>query len=466
MVERRHSSQLTLEGKCSSSATANCTKWCLLCVLSIGITGMATFATWLHFSIEDVELRSAGNLHAIFGQDLLNVTEKFSTLVEETLAPWLPFPGNEDKLLHTEMFETLDRTGYRSGARVRIFKGRVFFRQVMRWKQPFYYARLRFQLNIIHEAVVKAQIQDTELFIGVSDGPSVSFDTSAPIHGLPIFSGMTSPAHSDILVPQPFEMGAYKYRYQFKSAPPFIPWENKSSALYFRGKLTSFGSDGSRSYNWNLSPRVRAAKLSQRNSTLFNMHLTGWGYGAVDEFKADSKIKLAPQAPLEDQCSYKWNLNLNGALGSTRVSSIVRCGSLIVQPRSVWATFSLKLLVENVHYVAVDSNLRSLSTVVDWLYNNDEKARDMANAAWRMGNALFTRDAALHYWMLLLRRWAQLFRPGLDFTPRDSDWDHCSEPGEDQQQLRGGAHNCSKGWLEFTSLEAFDLLYKGLPIEI
>ena len=397
--------------------------------------------------------------------DSLNVTEKLMNLVEETLAPWLPFPGSNDKLLHLKMFEKLERIGYGMGARVRIFEGRVFFRQVMRWTHKHYYARLRFHLNITHEVVKMSNISNTEFFIGVGDGPRVADDSSAPIPAFPIFSYMTSPAHIDVLIPDPLEMGAYGFRYSFKTEPPDIPWENKTSQLYFRGALTSFRVS---SHNWNLSPRVRAALLSQRNASVYNMRLTRWSHAATADaaaLQADTGLQLAPPAPLEQQCAFKWNLNLDGGWGSSRITSILRCGSLLVQPRSQWVTLSSKLLTEDVHYVAVDRQLRSLGAVVDRLLRNDGAARRMAAAARRVGDALLSRDAALRYWALLLRRWAGLFRPGQDFAPRDSEWDHCGERGTYAEALRTGPLNCSRGWLEFTSLAAFDAHYRDFPLE-
>ena len=436
-------------------------KMILLALLSLGLS---TIFKMYNNRIAHHALLEVDN-HALLEADNqkdLNVTEKLTSLIEENLAPWLPFPGDDDMILRSEMFDELERIGYGMGARVRIYEGRVFFRQLMRWEPTYYYARLRFHLSMIHEAVKTAQISDTELFIGVSDGPRVADDTSAPIHGLPIFNYITSPAHLDVLVPDPLEMGAYGNRYNFKTPPPLIPWENKSSRLYFRGSFTSFRLSA---YNWNLSPRARAAILSQQNPSVYDMHLTKWGYGAADDFKADSGLKLAPKVPLEHQCGYRWILNLDGGWGSCRMPSILRCGSLLVQPRSPWITISSKILTEDVHYVAVDRHLRTLGAVVDWLQNNDGRARTMAAAAQRLGSALFTRQAALEYWTLLLRRWAGLFRPGQDFAPRDSDWDHCSEPGQYQEKLRAGPQNCSRGWVEFTSLSAFDDLYRGIALE-
>ena len=332
----------------------------------------------------------------------------------------------------------------------------------MRWKSPWHYARLRFHLNIIHDAVKMARIPDTELFVGVRDGPKAADDTSAPINGLPIFSYVTSEAHIDILIPDPFEMGAFKFRYNFKNPPPDIAWENKTSELYFRGGLTNFPLRG---FNWNLSPRVRAAMWSwKRNDSVYNMHLTGSGNGQIAEFKADTNISIARKMSLEEQCGYKWILNLDGAWGSCRTASILRCGSLLVKPRSAWFSFSSRMLEEHTHYISVDRPMRNLRRVIDWLRQNDAEARNMAERAKHVGDTVLTREAALHYWSLLLPRWAGLFRKGLDFSPRDSDWDHCA-PGESQELLRTGPNNCSRGWLEFTSLAAFDSLYSGFPLE-
>lgn len=415
-----------------------------------------------------VELEEAGAGPAL---DTDGVTAAFEGVIDGYLQPWLPMPEMPERVVSTDMFDYMERRFYGMGIRVRIFQGRVLFRNVYAYQQPYYYARMRFHLSAILDAVQRFHIDDTELFLGLGDGPRAAIDTSAPIQGLPIFSHVTSDAHIDIGIPEAFEYGAYGT--YSTDAIPSTPWDQKEARLFFRGASTNFDMAA---HNWHTSPRVRAAKLSaaRADDDTLDLGISRWSHvrssntdpsnewrlATAQDVERDAGVTLAPKTALEDQCLAKWLLNLDGALGSARRAAILRCGSVLVQQDSPWHAFYSPLLVEGEHFVRVDRHLRNLTAVVEWLTAHDDEARQIAANGKRFAEAFLTRDAAVEYWGLLLQRWVTLFADGQRFEPVDMEWDHCAEPDVKNNPLKS-VMNCSKGWQEFTSLEAYDTMYEG-----
>ncbi len=134
---------------------------------------------------------------------------------------------------------------------------------------------------------------------------------------------------------------------------------------------------------------------------------------------------------------------------------------MCVQPETPWKTFSSWLLQAGTHYVAVDRFLRNLSRVVDWLSEHDGEARAIAERGKAVASALLTEEAAVDYWLVLLRGWSSLFREGQNFAPGPVDWDYCDTEAEPyRSRLRNGALRCSKGWLEYAGVEDFDRVHR------
>jgi len=398
--------------------------------------------------------------------------QAFEGLIDTYLQPWLPSEERKERVISTDMFDYVERHFFGMGIRVRVFHGRVFFRNVYAYEQPFYYSRMRFHLNIIQDAVKHFQVNDTEFFVNLADGPWAGIDTSAPIPGFPIFGHVSSDVHIDIGIPDSMEYGAYS-KYTTDSIP-LIPWENKDARLFFRGASTNFDMAA---HNWHVSPRVRAAKLSAaRADGMMDAGISRWSHvrnpntnsgdnwrlSTAQEIESDTGVLLAPQTALGDQCLAKWLLLLDGGWGGSRRAAILRCGSVLVQQMSPWRAFYSPLLVEGEHYVRVDRHLRNLTVVTEWLANHDDDAQRIAANGKQFADMYLTRDAAVEYWGLLLQRWTTLLTEGQNFEPSDVEWDHCSETAI-QRNPRKSVMNCSKGWQTFASFEDFDAMYEGTP---
>jgi hypothetical protein len=400
------------------------------------------------------------------------ILQTFESLVDTYLQPWMPMPELPEWIISTEMFDYTERYFFGMGIRVRIFQGRIFFRNVYAYEQPYYYSRMRFHLHIVHDAVKRFHINDTEFFISLADGPRAALDTSAPIPGFPIFSHVTSDVHIDIGIPDAMEYGAYG-KYSIDSVAPKL-WKEKQSKLFFRGASTNFDMAA---HNWHVSPRIRAAKLSlSRADGILDLGISRWSHvrnpiqnsteamsmSTAQDVESDTGVTLASRTKLEDQCLAKWLLLLDGGWGGSRRAAILRCGSVLVQQVSPWRAFYSPLLVEGEHFVRVDRHLRNLTTVVEWLASHDEEARQIASNGKRFADVYLTREAAVGYWGLLLQRWTTLFADSQSFEPSDIDWDHWKEPCI-QKNPRKSVMKRSKGWQEFTSLKEYDAMYEGTP---
>ena len=328
---------------------------------------------------------------------------------------------------------------------------------------------MRFHLNIIQEAVTRFHINDTELFLNLGDIARAAVDMSAPVQGFPVFGHIVSDAHIDIGIPDAMEYGACgKYS---TDTVPSIPWEDKEARLFFRGASTNFDMI---EHNWHVSPRIRAAQLSTaRADGMLDAGISRWSHvkakntpadrrSTAEDVERETGVTLASKTALEEQCLAKWLLLLDGGCGGSRRAAILRCGSVLVQQDSPWRAFYSPLLVEGEHFVRVDRHLRNLTAVAEYLAAHDEEAEQIAANGKAFADLYLTRDVAVEYWGMLLRRWTPLFAAGQNFKPEDVPWDYCAEP-RFQQFFHSSVLKCSKGWQEFTSLEAYDAMYAGTP---
>jgi hypothetical protein len=343
-----------------------------------------------------------------------NVTKNFEFLIEKSLRPWIPLTDLPEPIISSRIFDFMERRFYGMGVRVRLCRNRLYFRNIYPYKQPFYYSRLRFHLNIIRDAMERFHIEDTEFFLNLSDGPRAAIDTSAPISGFPIFAHVTSDAHIDILIPDPMEYGAYG-KYYVDAVP--ISWGQKRARLFFRGGSTNFDMAAG---NWHLSPRIRAAKISSAASDdSIDLGISHWSHvqdssvqnpnttcyiSTAEDVEKDTGLQLASKTALEEQCSNKWLLLLDGGWGGSRRAGILRCGSVLVQQESPWRAFYSNLLEEKKDYVQVDRHLHDLKTVKDWLTANDKEAETIAYNGKMFADNYLTYDVAVQYWGMLLNR--------------------------------------------------------------
>lgn len=392
----------------------------------------------------------------------------FEALVDEYLAPWSPAVAGAPPvrisaaLLNSMELPFVERTV----GRVRLTaSGGVHFRVLQHWDKTYRVPRFAFFLSLVERTLHRypgLKGLSSEFYVNVADGPRVTVDSaSAEYAALPLFSLRTSQGHIDIPVPDPVEHGS-----PVTGAGYVLPvrgprWVKRSPRLVFRGTsscLASMHDD-----NWHLSPRVRVAAISTRFPSLIDAGVSKWiklsRNTTVADITASANITTKKEMSLGDQLRFKFLLDVDGGLGSSRKRWMLLSGSTpFFQASTVYQWYE-PLLVPWVHFVPVDKWFRNLVQHILWARNNDRKARKIARNAQDFAHRFLSDEAILEYTAVLLGRYGRLVQD----VPRSN----ASVPyvcGE-APSLAAGPMGCRTDWFKYTKNESFPFGCLHLPKE-
>ena len=191
-----------------------------------------------------------------------------------------------------------------------------------------------------------------------------------------------------------------------KHAPP---WENRTDKLWFRGQIWRGGGNDAR----------RAVASFLRGN-----HPDGNPWAEVLDI-AEGGVGA------HDQCTHKYLLYLHGSACSGRLKNLLRCGSLVVFPRSAGGMYNApdrkgrgygqgivyeeffyhRLVLENETVVRPDQ-LVDLLPFVKILRRYDDASRRIGEAARARATSELSVEAAMCYWAVLLAEVGELQRIG------------------------------------------------------
>ena len=191
-----------------------------------------------------------------------------------------------------------------------------------------------------------------------------------------------------------------------KHAPP---WENRTDKLWFRGQIWRGGGNDAR----------RAVAQFLRGN-----HPDGNPWAEVLDI-AEGGVGA------HDQCTHKYLLYLHGSACSGRLKNLLRCGSLVVFPRSAGGVYNApdkhgrgygqgivyeeffyhRLVLENETVVRPDQ-LVDLLPFVKILRRYDDASRRIGEAARARATRELSVEAAMCYWAVLLAEVGALQRRG------------------------------------------------------
>jgi hypothetical protein len=358
------------------------------------------------------------------------------------------------------------------GFRVRLHQRRVFYRVTGHWYQTYRNQRMEWLLSFLVDLLnpnsemnlspAQKMLLDyenpIEFFVNVGDGPRVTSDSSSgSIAGLPIFSFRTSLLHIDIPIPDPVEYGSNgNYTWSADEQPETrnrsaethteVPWEMKESKAVFRGSSSCFQLHEN---NWYLCPRISVAKLSALKPDLLDAGITSWiklsPTSPPEDVEAKLGLRLKQTLTHQEEATYKYILDVDGGLGSSRKRGILGSGSVLLAQDSPWKQWYEPLLVPFQHYVPVDRNLEDLLDKILWSKENDATVKNMAQRAKLFALENLSLEAIREYWSLLLLNYAALLHdiPALD-TP--VGYNPCTS---NKSLVRHGPLGCFRLWLEF-----------------
>uniref|UniRef100_A0A6C0F9K4 Glycosyl transferase CAP10 domain-containing protein n=1 Tax=viral metagenome TaxID=1070528 RepID=A0A6C0F9K4_9ZZZZ len=167
-----------------------------------------------------------------------------------------------------------------------------------------------------------------------------------------------------------------------------IPWEQKQSIAYWRGQPSGFKVTAKE--DLNLLPRIKLAYLSE-NLNLLDVKITN---GIVNLKRDISKYLktlsiYGEKKDFIENYKYKYVINIDGfgpAWSGLYLKLCSKC--LVFCIESQFKQWYYEGLLPWVHYVPIKSDMSDLEDQVKWAINNDEKAKNIAEASYKFMKSL------------------------------------------------------------------------------
>jgi hypothetical protein len=218
-----------------------------------------------------------------------------------------------------------------------------------------------------------------------------------------------SPCFSDILYP-----GSYYYDFSGWSGkfshPNDIPWDNKTSQLYWRGS-----SNGGHIYrdNFRKFSRFRLVKIAQNRTDIINARITGfWESHCTNDCERDPIIAEydigGGGSPREEVYNYKYLLDVDGNTFSGRYLGLLRSGSLVFKATAFDEYFT-NWLRPYEHYIPVKIDLSDLVEKVEWAIAHEDEARQIQEMGMQFAQRVLTDAQNDCYFAAVLLEYARLF---------------------------------------------------------
>lgn len=418
-----------------------------------------------HYPNTDVALPPLwGRLGCQNAHDVVNAMRRmprraiFHALVEEYLAPWsAPTPHSSPAPIPFELLDSMQGDLHGSIARIRLTgDGRILYRVQDHWEKTYRLPRLKFFLHLLSRVLKRyAELRHLhcEFYLNTADGPRVTVDsTSQELGALPLMGFRTQLHYIDMPVPDPVEHGSKVtgQGYVFPKDSK-VPWHQKKDVAIFRGVSSCIQKQHFR--NWHLNPRVRVSSISATYPNLLDASVTKWiklsHNTTVDDIESTANITAKPPLTLEEHLSYKYILDVDGGLGSSRKRWMMLSGSVPFFQASAVHQWYEPLLVPWVHYVPLDRWFRDLVENILWARQNDDLARAVARNAELFATRFLSEDAILEYLAVFLPKYAELltnYRHGNESVPN---------PCVEDPDVEHGPMGCSTGWFQY--IDGIDL---------
>ena len=180
-----------------------------------------------------------------------------------------------------------------------------------------------------------------------------------------------------------------------------LTWEKKEIVAFFRGSRTSPERDPIVLFSRN-HPNLLDAKYTKNQAWRSLADTLGH--------------EPAPTVTFEDQCRYKYLLNVRGVAASFRFKHLFLCKSLVLNVDSDWIEFFYPPLKPWVHYIPIQEDFKDFYQVITFIQNNDEYARKVAENGFDLIWNHLTIESITCYWKNLLSKYSKLltYKPKLD----------------------------------------------------
>ena len=396
----------------------------------------------------------------------------FRALADEYLAPWsAAVSGGDAAPITAELLNSME-VPLRSHTvgRIRLSTvNSVLYRVIQHWDKTYRLPRFVFFLNLLTRVLKKypaLRLLPAEFYVNAADGPRVTID-SASLHfaALPIFSFRTEKSHIDIPLPDPVEHGSHVtgegYMLTEEESENIPDWENRKETLVFRGSSSSIPE--MHSENWFLNPRVRVSQISERFPSLIDAGITKWiklvNNASAQDVLESAKLTQKNSLTLREQLDFKYVLDVDGGLGSSRKRWMLQSGSVpFFQNSGVYQWYE-PLLVEWIHFVPVDKWFRDLVRHVMWAKANDMEARRITTNAREFARRFLSDEAILEYVAILLQKYSRLLRGVQRYNTLVDN--ACAQAAD----VEHGPMGCRRDWFVYEPNEMFPFWCRHKPLE-
>lgn len=259
-------------------------------------------------------------------------------------------------------------------------------------------------IQYFYDLSKKFRLPDTDFILLTDDGCNHGME-------LPVFSFSASIHAENVCLLPDFEMfwelkdSRKNFKKTGKEYSRQYPWNKKISQGFFRGVATGRYNEGNvKDFD---NSRFRLVKFSVDFPDLVDAGLSVIYYPAMANAYAALGKSLSSN-PILDHFQYKYLLDVDGNANTySRCRWILLSNSVLVKVMSSNAQWYYKAMKPWEHYVPVKEDLSDLADILIFLKENDELARQIAEAGQRLGEQIFSRDAVDSYVYALLQSYAK-----------------------------------------------------------
>lgn len=259
----------------------------------------------------------------------------------------------------------------------------------------------------------------TEAYSEIFDGDNVPLLSHSYSKYCPILSMVYTDEFADIPIPtyedwsrvcakeNKFFVDSVNKSYDMTN----LIWNSKKNTAVFRGSNTGCG------VTIETNPRLKVAWLSIQKENIENKYIdagiTKWNTrprkyqgNKYLQFPNPSELKLNlvdSKTPME-QSDYKYIIHIQGHVEAFRLSLELESGSCLLLVKSNYKLWYSHLLLEDVHYISVKSDLSDLFEKIKWCRENDSKCQEIAKNAYDFSKKYLSKESILNYLETILFR--------------------------------------------------------------
>lgn len=208
--------------------------------------------------------------------------------------------------------------------------------------------------------------------------------------------------------------GNYYLLKQVEKGIKRFPWSKKKEIAFWRG-LTTGGQITEE--NFLLTPRGTLVALSLQHSDLLDAKFNGLCQTEVsDRILSQFPSCFAPFVSIEDHFRFKYQILIDGnTCAYSRCYWQLFSNCAIFKQNSPHVQWYYSLMRPGEHYLPLEEDLSNLVEQILWAKENPEQTLELIKRANQLANNHLTHIHTLHYFALLIRKYAALQKKTLDF---------------------------------------------------